>query len=261
MRNNKKLLILLLSFSLIFAVLCGFTSCKKESVPTKLSIDGEENRSILLGESINFNITTDADDSDITWSVVEENIFGDYILDGNCFTAKETAGYVVIQVSSSHGLSDSVTVVINRIPLESGKKVTFYAVDGVNIVDVRYTDASGKVTPPPYFVGENDVSWVDGDGNAVDFSTLVISEDLYFIASVINDSLYCTITYWYYGANGELSSIAVYTVDYANGESISPETLHGIEAEIEALTEKSVVNWICNVSTDGTRIDWYAELK
>ena len=261
MKMNKKLLTAVLAFGLIVAVLCTFASCKKQNGPTELYIDGEEHLSILIGQSVKFGITTDVESPVLTWSVVEENIGGDYTLNGNCFTAKDTAGYVVIQVSSSNGVSDRVTVVINRPPMEVGKKVTFYAVDGVNIVDVRYTDESGKVTPPPYFVGGKEVSWVDADGVAVDFSTLVIVDDGCFTANAINDSVYCTITYWYYGANGEPNSVAVYTIDYANGESISPDTLHSIESEIEALTEKSIANWICNVSPDGTSIDWYAELK
>ena len=251
----------ILAFSLVFVMLFTFSSCKRNDGPTSLSIDGEENVAILLGETVRFSITTDGENSDFTWSVVDENLDGDYIFNGSSFTAKNTSGYAVIEVSSQNGLSDRVTIVINRPVAEQGKKVIFYSMDGVSVIDIRYTDENGKVIPPAYSAGGDDISWLDKYGNQVDFSDLVITEDCSFTAYAHSNVAYCTITYWYYGVNGEPNFVAEFTIDYANGESISTETLHNIESEIETKTEMSIANWICEISDDGTSIDWYAELK
>ena len=150
MKNIKKIITLVLALTLVIGSLATLASCKpKNAEPTSVSIDGDKNISISLGESVTFSVTVDPADAPLTWMVEETNLGDEYILDGSTFTAKQVAGYAVIMVSTPNGLCDRVTVVINRDYPESsqGYKVTFYATDGVSVIDIRYADKNGKVYP------------------------------------------------------------------------------------------------------------------
>lgn len=265
MKNIKRIITLVLALTLVIGSLATLASCKpKKAEPTAVSINGDENISISFGESVTFSASADPADAALTWTVEENNLGGEYILNGSTFTAKQVAGYAVIKVSTSNGLSDSVTVVINRDYPESshGYKVTFYATDGVSVIDVRYADENGKISVPSYSVSDKEFYWLNSDGVRVDPSSVTITADTFFTAKAVEESVYYTIKYWYYSDSGEAIQ-AGYTscLDYANGETVFPEELAEINSIVETATGKQIVNWRCEISSDGLAINWYAELK
>ena len=265
MKNIKKIITLVLALTLVIGSLATLASCKpKNAEPTSVSIDGDKNISISLGESVTFSVTVDPADAPLTWRVEETNLGDEYILDGSTFTAKQVAGYAVIMVSTPNGLCDRVTVVINRdYPVSSqGYKVTFYATDGVSVIDIRYADKNGKVSVPSYSVSDKEFYWLNSDGVKVDPTTVTITADTFFTAKAALESVYYTIKYWYYSESGDaIQAGETFCLDYANGETVSPEALAAINSIVESATGKQIVNWRCELSSDGLAIDWYAELK
>ena len=265
MKNMKRIISAVLILALAVGSLSVLTACKSKKNAKSVSINGDKNVLISLGESITFSATTDPEGVELTWTVEENNLGGEYVLEGSRFTAKQVAGYAVIKVSTPNGLSDSVTVVINRDePIVSqGPRVVFYAVDGKSIIDVRYADENGRVSVPDYSVSDTEICWLDADGEVVDPTALTITADTYFTAKVVVDSVYYTVRFLYYTVLEEdiVALVQVgdtYTIDYANGESISPETLAEITATIESATGMQVINWRCNIN--GYTIEWIAEL-
>ncbi len=261
MNRNKRLLIALLVLAMTLVLL---TSCfvKKSNDPT-LSINGEENIELPLGGSITFTSEATPSDAEITWSVDETNLGDEYVLEGSTFTAKQTAGYAVIKASGSNGVSDYVTIVINRDfagNADTKIKVAFYAADGETVIDVRYADAEGRVSFPDYAVANHTISWLDADGIEVDTSTVTVTEDSGFTAKATALTVYYTVRFWYYDNSGAAVQVGeTFSLDFNHGESVSPEQRAEIEAAAETATGKDIVNWKCVISADGTTVDWYAE--
>ena len=265
MNINKRFLTALL----IVMMLASLTSCytKSEGTPT-ISINGNKNIELSFGESITFSAEVRPSGSKITWSVDETNLGDEYTLVGSTFTAKQTAGYAVIKANGSKGVSDYVTIVINHGfsddsntgDFNTGAKVTFYAVDGKTIIDVRYADANGRVIFPDYTVGDQSVIWTDSNGKEVDPSSVTVTSNTRFTAKELIETVIYTVRFWYYNNNGKAVQVGEsFKLDFNHGESVSPEQRAAIEASAEKASGKQIVNWNCKISADGTVIDWYAE--
>ncbi len=263
----KKLKIFFGLILCIFMVMTVLTACKGDKEVTSVTIAGDEDVELAFGESITFEATadpTDAADTTITWSVTDTNLGNEYTLEGSTFTAKNLAGYAVLQASSANGKTDKVTIVVNPTfeNSETSKvKVTFYAVDGATVIDVRYADADGKVTAPDYAVSNSEISWVDANGAEVDFASLVLTADASFTAKAQTVAAYYAISYWYYGENGTpIQQGETYNIAVGSGDSVPAADVEGIEQAIEDATGKTVINWNAVISDDGLTINWYAEL-
>ena len=278
MKKTNKLLALILAFSLVMSSLLILSSCKRENdntdgvtpdsgdygdgVEMSVSINGDEHLSMRVGETITLSATVVPESYPCTWSVIEENLDGDYTFDGGRFTAGNTAGYVVINASLAENTYDLVTIVINKTDSSNLKKVTFYAVDGISIVAVKYVEENESVTAPTYAVVGNNIVWVDNLGREVDFSSIVITDDTSFTAKSTASSVYYTVRYWYEDSSGEIHQIGDdFVIDFGNRETVPHEVLYNIETEVESLTEKNVINWRCEISDDQLTVDWYAELN
>lgn len=265
MNINKRFLTALL----IVIMLVSLTSCyTKSKVTSTISINGDKNIELSFGESITFSAEVRPLDSKITWSVDETNLGDEYTLVGSTFTAKQTAGYAVIKANGSNGVSDYVTIVINRDfsndsntgDFNTGAKVTFYAVDGKTIIDVRYADANGRVIFPDYILGDQTVTWIDSNGREVNPSSVTVTGDTSFTAKELIETIIYTVRFWYYNSSGKAVQVGeTFKLDFNHGESVSPEQRAAIEATAEKASGKQIVNWKCTTSADGTVIDWYAE--
>ena len=278
MNKITKIFVIILAFSLVISLLFVLSSCKRGNDNTgdgtldsgnnvdgsqmSVSINGDEHLSMLVGETITLSATVVPENLSCDWNVIEENLGGDYTFEGGKFTAGNTAGYVVIKASLSDNTYDLVTIVINKSDSSTLKKVIFYAVDGKSIVDIKYVEENGYVSVPSYAISEGQIVWLDENGQQTDPASVVITKDTYFIARSTANSVYYTITYWYEDASGEARNVGdSFYIDFANGETVPTDVLYNIESEIESLTEKNVVNWRCEISTDKLTVDWYAELN
>lgn len=258
------------AFSLIIILilaLTALTSCRGGEVE-QISIVGTSDIELSFGESITLEAEvspSDAKDKTISWSVIDTNLGEEYTLDGSTFTAGNLAGYAVIRASSSNGKTADATIVINPEFDEeepSGFKATFYAVDGTTVIDVRYADGDGRVSAPSYAVSNGSISWVDASGAAVDFDSIVLFGDCSFYAVANKETVYYSISYWYYDELGEaIQQGGTYRIAADSGESVPESDVLAIEQAIEAATGRSVINWKVDISGDGLTIKWYAELK
>ena len=284
MKRITKIFVIILAFSLVISSLFVLSSCKRgndntgdgtsdtgetpdngnnvDGAQMSVSINGDEHISLLFGETITLFATVVPENLSCGWNVIEEKLGGDYTFEGGRFTAGNTAGYVVIKASLSDNTYDLVTIVINKNDSSTLNKVIFYAVDGKSIVDIKYVEENGHVSAPAYAVSEGQVVWLYENGQQTDPASVAITKDTYFIARSTANSVYYTITYWYEDASGEARKVGdSFYIDFANGETVPTDVLYNIETEIESLTEKNVVNWRCEISTDKLTVDWYAELN
>lgn len=236
-----------------------------ENEVASVTFNGEKALELAFGAYIELNVTVlpeNATNRTITYSVVETNLGSDYTLEGNKFTAGQTAGYVVIQASSANGKTDKVSIVINHQFSQSNDskiKVTFYAADGNTVVDIRYADKDGKVTAPDYKVANSSVQWLDSDKQVVDFDAFTATENCSFTAKVDAELVSYTISYWYNNGTELVQQGQTFTFDTLSEGGVTSAQRAEIEQDIEEITGKKVINWKIEISSDGLTIKCIAE--
>lgn len=230
-----------------------------------VTINGEKALELAFGKDVVLSATVlpeTATNKTITYSVVETNLGSDYTLEGNKFTAGQTAGYAVIQASSVNGKTDKVSVVINHQFSQSTEdkiKVTFYAPDGKTVVDIRYADEDGKVTAPNYKVANSSVQWLDSDKQVVNFDTFRAAANCSFTAKVDAEVVYYTISYWYHNGTELVQQGQTFTFDSLTEGGVTAEQRAAIEQAVEEATGKKIINWKMDISSDGLTIKCIAE--
>lgn len=230
-----------------------------------VTINGEKALELPFGGNVVLSATVipeTAVNKTVTYSVIETNLGSDYTLENGKFTAGQTAGYAVVQASSVNGKTDKVSIVINHQfsqPTEGKIKVTFYAPDGETVVDIRYADKDGKITPPDYKVANSSVQWLNADKQVVDFNELVATENCSFTAKVDAEVVFYTVSYWYNNGTELVQHGDSFRFDASSEGSVTPEQRAEIEQAIEEITGKTIINWKLNVSSDGLTIKCIAE--
>ena len=230
-----------------------------------VAFNGEKALESAFGAETVLSVTVlpeTATNKTITYSVIETNLGSDYTLEGNKFTAGQTAGYAVIQASSANGKTDKVSIVINHQfsePTDNKIKVTFYAPDGKTVVDIRYADKDGKVTAPDYQVLNSSVQWLDSDKQVVNFDTFRAAANCSFTAKVDAEVVYYTISYWYNNGTELVQQGQTFTFNASSEDKVTPEQLAAIEQAVEEATSKEVINWKMDISSDGLTIKCIAE--
>lgn len=228
-----------------------------------VTVTGDKDVAISLGGQHQFQATATPAGTAIVWTVTSTNLAAnDYTFADGKFTAKQVAGWAVIKAQAGDATAFATIVINDDVTPTQRIIATFYAPDGTTVVDKRFADADGKVTPPDYTQAHADITWLDAHGRDVDFETLVLTADASFTAKASERTEQFRVSYWYYNDENVLVQVGeTHTLASDYSESVPAATVAEYKAEVEQATGGTVINWKQEISDGGYTIKLIAEVQ
>lgn len=216
-----------------------------------VSIDGEEERAILAGQSEILTITTSPQGLSqeyFVWEVVETDLGeSEYVLeDGVFYAVNNTSGYAIIKVSYVADASIYDTVVINiNYNIKDLHTVKFYKEDGTTLIFETFVIHGESAVSPNYYVLGYEVTWdkpLDNITEDTDFvAQLSPIEYIVIYYKEVNEGVYEAIT-----INGQTEQVVPF------GNQATPPN----EADYQ-VDGKTFINW--RIEKEGNTFKLYPE--